>query len=211
MSETIEITGSQNNNNSKWSPFQGEEIDALIKHKGFVDSSGNINEIGENIVDETYRILEMCGDPNDASISETGLVLGYVQSGKTLSFTSLTAMARDNNFQIVIIIAGTSTPLSEQSYQRMLKDLRIDDRFDRKWNLIKNPESDAHLDSISNSLDKWRDESLSREKCPTVLITVMKQSHRLQNLINIMRILNLDGVPTLIIDDESDQASLNTS
>lgn len=210
MSETIEITGSQNNNNSKWNPFHGEEIDALIRHKGFVDSSGNINEAGENIVDSTYRILEMCGDPNDTSISETGLVLGYVQSGKTLSFTSLTAMARDNNFQIVIIIAGTSTPLSEQSYQRMLKDLRIDDRFDRKWNLIKNPESDAHLDSISNSLDKWRDESLPREKCSTVLITVMKQSHRLQNLINIMRNLNLNGVPTLIIDDESDQASLNT-
>ena len=210
MPETIEITGSQNNNSSKWNPYRGEEIDALIRHKGFVDSSGIINEDGENIIDSTYRILEMCGDPHDTSISETGLVLGYVQSGKTLSFTSLTAMARDNNYQIVIIIAGTSTPLSEQSYKRMLEDLRIENRSDRKWNLIKNPESDSHLDSISISLDKWLDDSFPREKCSTVLITVMKQSRRLQNLINIMRNLNFNNVPTLIIDDESDQASLNT-
>jgi hypothetical protein len=113
MTETIEITGSSNDNNVKWNPYQGEEIDALIKYKGFVGDDGKINIAGERIVDETYRILEMCGDPNTSNIIETGLVLGYVQSGKTLSFTSLTALANDNHYQIVVIIAGTSTPLSE--------------------------------------------------------------------------------------------------
>jgi hypothetical protein len=211
MSETIEITGNQeNNNNAKWKPFVGTEVDKLIKYKGFTDSQDKINNAGEKIIDETYQILEMCGNPNDQSIVETGLVLGYVQSGKTLSFTSLTAMARDNNFQIVIIIAGTSTSLSEQSYKRMLKDLQIDERRDRKWKILKNPENPNHRSSIQDSLEKWQDATLSREKCSTVLITVMKQTHRLQNLINVMRSLDLANVPTLIIDDESDQASLNT-
>jgi hypothetical protein len=211
MSETIEITGNQeNNNNAKWKPFVGTEVDKLIKYKGFTDSHDKINNAGEKIIDETYQILEMCGNPNDQSIAETGLVLGYVQSGKTLSFTSLTAMARDNNFQIVIIIAGTSTSLSEQSYKRMLKDLQIDERRDRKWKILKNPENPNHRSSIQDSLEKWQDATLSREKCSTVLITVMKQTHRLQNLINVMRSLDLANVPTLIIDDESDQASLNT-
>ena len=211
MSETIEITGNQeNNNNAKWKPFVGTEVDKLIKYKGFTDSQDKINNAGEKIIDETHQILEMCGNPNDKSIVETGLVLGYVQSGKTLSFTSLTAMARDNNFQIVIIIAGTSTSLSEQSYKRMLKDLQIDERRDRKWKILKNPENQNHRSSIQDSLEKWQDATLSREKCSTVLITVMKQTHRLQNLINVMRSLDLANVPTLIIDDESDQASLNT-
>jgi len=211
MSETIEITGNQeNNNNAKWKPFVGTEVDKLIKYKGFTDSQDKINNAGEKIIDETHQILEMCGNPNDKSIVETGLVLGYVQSGKTLSFTSLTAMARDNNFQIVIIIAGTSTSLSEQSYKRMLKDLQIDERRDRKWKILKNPENQNHRSSIQDSLEKWQDPTLSREKCSTVLITVMKQTHRLQNLINVMRSLDLANVPTLIIDDESDQASLNT-
>lgn len=211
MSESIEITGNQeNNNNAKWKPFVGTEVDKLIKYKGFIDSQDKISNAGEKIIDETYRILEMCGNPNNQSVVETGLVLGYVQSGKTLSFTSLTAMARDNNFQIVIIIAGTSTSLSEQSYKRMLKDLQIDERRDRKWKILKNPENQNHRSSIEDSLEKWQDPTLPREKCSTVLITVMKQTHRLQNLINVMRGLNLSNVPTLIIDDESDQASLNT-
>lgn len=210
MSETIEITGSQNNNNSKWNPFLGEEIDALIRHKGFVDSSGTINESGENIIDSTCGILGMCGNPNDTSISETGLVLGYVQSGKTLSFTSLTAMARDNNYQIVIIIAGTSTPLSVQTYERMKSDLRIDSRYDRKWVIIPNANTLEDRDTIQMKLDQWSDDSYPNERCSTVLITVMKNGNHLRNLADVFRGLNLMNVPTLIIDDESDQASLNT-
>lgn len=211
MSEIIEITGNQENiNNAKWQPFVGTEVERLIKFKGFTDSQGRIDDSGDKIIDETYRILEMCGNPNDNTTVETGLVLGYVQSGKTLSFTTLTAMARDNNYQIVIIIAGTSTPLSEQSYKRMLKDLQIEERRDRKWKIIKNPENQNHINSIQQSLEKWQDSTLPRERCSTVLITVMKQTHRLQNLINVMRSLDLSNVPTLIIDDESDQASLNT-
>ena len=211
MAETIEITGNQeSNNNAKWNPFVGTEVHKLIEFKGFTDSSNQIDETGNQIIDETHKILEMCGNPDESNVVETGLVLGYVQSGKTLSFTTLTAMARDNNYQIVIIIAGTSTPLSEQSYKRMLKDLRIEERRDRKWKIIKNPENQNHANSIRQSLEKWQDSTLPREKCSTVLITVMKQTHRLQNLTNVMRTLNLSNVPTLIIDDESDQASLNT-
>lgn len=210
MSEIIEITGSQNNNNAKWQPFQGEEIDALIKHKGFADTSGTINQVGENIIDETHRILEMCGDPNVDTVSETGLVLGYVQSGKTLSFTSLTAMARDNNFQIVIIIAGTSTALSVQTYERMRSDLRIDSRYDRKWVIIPNASTSEDRDTIQMKLDQWSDKTYPNERCSTVLITVMKNGNHLRNLADVLRGLNLHKVPSLIIDDESDQASLNT-
>ena len=210
MSEIIEITGSQNINNSKWQPYQGEEIDSLIKHKGFVDKSGNISTIGEKIIDETYRIMEMCVDPTENSNIETGLVLGYVQSGKTLSFTTLTALARDNNYQIVIIIAGTSTPLSEQTYERMRSDLRIDSRYDRKWVIIPNARTPEDRDTIGIKLEQWSDDSYPNERCSTVLITVMKNGNHLRNLEGIFKGLNLEGVPTLIIDDESDQASLNT-
>jgi len=210
MSETIEITGSSNTNNAKWQPYQGEEIDSLIKHKGFVDSSGNINSTGERVIDETFRILEMCGDPDKLSNIETGLVLGYVQSGKTLSFTSLTALANDNHYQIAIIIAGTSTTLSEQSFERMKNDLRIETRYDRKWTIIKNAGSAEDRDTIEMKLDQWSDSIFPKENCTTILLTVMKNGSRLRNLTDLLRGLNLEGVPTLIIDDESDQASLNT-
>lgn len=210
MAEIVEITGSTNPNNSKWQPYQGEEIEGLLKHKGFTDSTGNINETGDRVIDETFKILEMCGNPSEQQNVETGLVIGYVQSGKTLSFTSVAALANDNQYQIVIIIAGTSIPLSEQSFERMKKDLRVDTRFDRKWTIIKNAGTQEDRDTIEMKLEQWADPTFPRENCSTLLITVMKNGSRLRNLTNLLVDLNLNGVPTLIIDDESDQASLNT-
>lgn len=210
MEEIIEITGYANLNNSKWQPFQGEEIEGLLKHKGFTDNTGNINETGDRVIEESFKILEMCGDPTKLQNVETGLVIGYVQSGKTLSFTSVAALANDNQYQIVIIIAGTSIPLSEQSFERMKKDLRVDSRFDRKWTIIKNAGTQEDRDTIEMKLEQWADTTFPRENCSTLLITVMKNGSRLRNITNLFRDLNLIGVPTLIIDDESDQASLNT-
>jgi len=210
MTETIEITGSTNKNNAKWQPYQGEEIDGLIKTKGFVDEVGNINSTGERIIDETFRIMEMCGNPNATLSNDTGLVIGYVQSGKTLSFTSLAALANDNHYQIIIIIAGTSIPLSNQSFDRMKKDLRFETRFDRKWTIIKNPGTQEDGDTIQMKLEQWADNSFPKENCSTILLTVMKNGNRLRNLTDLLRTVNLNNVPTLIIDDEGDQASLNT-
>lgn len=210
MSETIEITGASNTNNAKWKPYQGEEIDEFIKTKGFVDSTGNINSTGERIIDETFRIMEMCGNPNEALNNDTGLVIGYVQSGKTLSFTSLAALANDNHYQIIIIIAGTSIPLSDQSFDRMKKDLRFETRFDRKWTIIKNPSTQEDGDTIQMKLEQWADNTFPKENCSTILLTVMKNGNRLRNITDLLRSVNLNNVPTLIIDDEGDQASLNT-
>jgi len=210
MSERIEIIGAANGNNSKWQAYQGEEIDGLIRHKGFVDSSGSINSSGERIIDETFRILEMCGDPKSNESIETGLVLGYVQSGKTLSFTSLAALANDNQYQIIVIIAGTSTALSVQSHERMKSDLRIGLRYDRKWTIIKNAETAEDRVTIEMKLEQWTDPTYPKENCSTILLTVMKNGSRLRNLTDLLRGLDLSGVPTLIIDDEGDQASLNT-
>ena len=55
----------------------------------------------------------------------TGLVLGQVQSGKTLSFTAVAAMARDNGYRVVIVITGTTTTLLDQSVNRLRRDLGL--------------------------------------------------------------------------------------
>lgn len=81
--------------------------------------------------------MALCGSPEQKTNSETGLVFGYVQSGKTMSFTTLTALAKDNDYQIVIVIAGISTNLLDQSTKRLEKDLRLNDRYDRKWLGVK--------------------------------------------------------------------------
>ncbi|MCU0473672.1 MAG: Z1 domain-containing protein [Bacteroidales bacterium] len=210
MTERIEIQGFAANR--IWTPVVGDESLELLRTKGFANTDGTLNESGNMLLDEAYRVLQACGNPNLASNNDTGLVIGYVQSGKTLSFTILTALARDNHFQVVIVIAGTSVNLVNQSTERLRRDLRVNERYglEQKWALLKNPETNEDFDLIEMILNQWRNPHYPNERCRTVLITVMKNGPRLRNLTQLLSGLNLQGVPTLIIDDEGDQASLNT-
>ncbi len=210
MAEVIEIL--LNIEAKDWNPFVGDETNELLRSKGFANPDRTLNESGQRVLDETYRIMQVCGNPSSTINNETGIVIGYVQSGKTLSFTTLTALARDNNYQIVIIIGGTSVNLLDQSTNRVRKDLRIDSRygFEQKWTQITNPRSQEDFDTILNALDQWSNPTFPNDRCRTILITVMKNGSHLRNLSDLLNSMNLARVPTLIIDDEGDQASLNT-
>lgn len=208
MTEIIEIQNTQGG--SEWTPFVGDETNNLLHSKGFSRGDGTLNDDGVRVLDETYRIMQVCGNPNSDSNSETGIVIGYVQSGKTLSFTTLTALARDNNYQIVIVIAGTSISLVNQSTNRLRVDLRLNTRYDRKWTLLQNPSTREDRETIETTLEQWADPTFSNDRCRTILITVMKHGSHLSSLANTLDGLQLNGVPILIIDDEGDQASLNT-
>lgn len=157
-------------------------------------------------------ILSKAAAPNAGAGQETGLVIGYVQSGKTMSFETVAALARDNRFHMVIVVAGTSNPLFEQSTGRLRRDLRLDEAGrERRWIHFANPgDEDATAQAIRDVLDDWRDEGTPEEFKKTVLITVLKNHQRLENLKDLILTLGIQGSPVLIIDDEADKASLNT-
>jgi hypothetical protein len=189
-----------------WQPIVGTETKELLEYL-------KLDEVStERLLNETKAILALCGSPQQDTNSETGLVFGYVQSGKTMSFTTLTALAKDNDYQIIVVIAGISTNLVDQSTKRLEKDLRLNDRYDRKWlGVKKNPtNTSTDRDDISTVLKEWKNPTFPEDERRTVLITVMKNTKHLQNLIDVFKRLDLQKVPVLIIDDEGDQASLNT-
>lgn len=103
------------NNNGNWQPTIGDETLALFNHLGLPQDSE------QTLLNETIEILSQCGHSSQTTFSEIGLVFGYVQSGKTMSFTTLTALAKDNGYRLVIIIAGISTNLVAQSFTRLEK------------------------------------------------------------------------------------------
>jgi len=190
-----------------WTPIIGEETEQLLEYL-------KLDEVStQRLLNETTSILALCGSPEQKTNAETGLVFGYVQSGKTMSFTTLTALAKDNDYQIIVVIAGISTNLLDQSTKRLEKDLRLNERFDRKWlGVKKNPtNTSTDRDDISTVLKEWKNPTFPEDERRTVLITVMKNPRHLQNLIDVLQRLDLREVPTLIIDDEGDQASLNTN
>ena len=190
-----------------WQPTIGLETKGVIERKQLPANAGEI------VIDAAVSILARGVDPSDCqNYQRTGLVVGYVQSGKTLSFTTVMALARDNGYGLIITIAGISKALLNQSTGRLRKDLFIDNIVGYpRWSLFTNPiNSGENWRSINQILEERRDPQVPEIERPTILITVMKHHKHLANLIALLRKFDLEDVPTLIVDDEADQASLNT-
>lgn len=194
---------------ARWQPFIGDEARNLIN--GIVNKGILTRESADQILNTAASILARGADPTTRRGQETGLVVGYVQSGKTLSFTTVAALARDNNFPIVIVITGTKNNLRDQSTERLLKDLKVNEvDGPPRWTCFQEPKLRDHHQIISQIIEDWACDDIPKNEKATILITVKKQWQVLNRLTELVSALNLDEVPVLIIDDEADQASLNT-
>lgn len=199
MSETIKIIQPKETN---FHIEEGARTRDLISRLTKLD-----NDERETLLTESKNILAKCINPNNTIGSTTGIAIGYVQSGKTMSFTTLTALAIDNGFRIVIYFAGIKVNLLEQTTKRLKKDLHTESDNSRFFKVYQSPTVDdnVHL-KIKNAL------GLNHK--PAILITVLKHYKHIEELTKIFRTpevrdaLGNNGV--LIIDDEADQASLNT-
>tara|TARA_B110000503_G_scaffold143622_1_gene246413 strand:- start:1508 stop:3646 length:2139 start_codon:yes stop_codon:yes gene_type:complete len=183
-----------------WNVSIGNQAINLLERKGLKgDEKGKV-------LNEACDILGNCGDPSKEENSITGLAIGYVQSGKTLSFTTVAALASENKFNAILIIAGSTTKLVDQTSKRLERDLDIYKRSEISWKLFKNPKKNQE-DKIYGDMEV----GLFNDK-PILLITVMKNISHLKNLnylFDSKRLKSLN-LKVLIIDDEADQASLNT-
>jgi hypothetical protein len=169
-----------------------------------------LGDAADSVIEEARQVLRRCGKPRSVPSREVGLVTGYVQSGKTLNYTCLCALARDNGYPLIIIITGISTNLLDQSTGRLQRDLRLLERQDRKWLPIaidtRHP-TPAQL--VADALGDWEDSNVPESRRQSVLITVMKNHRNLDYLVQALSNVPLERVPALVIDDEGDQASLN--
>src|SRR5437867_54978 len=122
----------------RWIPKQGDHTTEFLERKRReLGANGDADPMGRVLM-EAQTILGRCVPPTAPRGTETGLVVGYVQSGKTMSFTTLMALAKDNGYQLVVVIAGIATNLKRQSERRLAKDLGID-QTERAWFHFENP------------------------------------------------------------------------
>lgn len=159
----------------------------------------------ETLKSEAVEILSKCNNPKSHTVqSSTGLAFGYVQSGKTMSFTVLSALAGDNNYKVIIYFAGTKNNLLKQTTKRLRKDLINNGVNNDFYKIHENP-GPQDVFRIRNQL------RLSKK--PTILINVLKNYRHIDNLAEIFSNVQIQDVlgkqAVLIIDDEADQASLN--
>lgn len=156
----------------------------------------------QRIVERGTEILSNFPDPNGEDRQTTGLVIGKVQSGKTLSFTALTALAASNGYRMIVVLAGTKNALMMQTMQRLERDLGT-----------QQPERISRFLVLSNPTlnhDYLISDTLSPETNGTVLIVCLKHAQHIDDVRTLLSSPGIPQMPTLIIDDEGDEASLNT-
>ena len=146
------------------------------------------------------RILARGPQGNGAEPLRTGLALGYVQSGKTTSIMALTALAADQGYRIIVALLGVTNLLLAQNTARIVEALGIESRADYRWVRLPNPSGTKGGREIRAWLDRDR----------VVLIPVLKHAGRIRQLADALDRAAIGTLPMLIIDDEADQASLNT-
>lgn len=153
----------------------------------------------EGIWGAASSILEQGPQPGQAS-DATVLALGYVQSGKTTSITALAAAAADDGYHVIVALLGSTNLLLDQNRQRLEGSLGITTRNDYVWISETNPATDAAGKKLRGFVDMGR----------VCLLPVLKHAGRIRAVAKQLAKLP-DELRVLIIDDEADQASLNTS
>ncbi len=213
-------------------------------------------------LDETTTdVIERLSDPTRGSVKQTkGLVVGYVQSGKTANFTGVVAKAIDAGYRLIIVLTGTIEILRAQTQRRMDMELmgvenilkgqdpqdpqvvkELDYQQDTEWiadRFLRHGaalEQDAvvHIDRVTTHRSDYKrlPQGLTKLKfhkydkaqplnAPANLFRldayvaiIKKNPAPLKKLIADLKPIqgDLAQLPVLIIDDESDQASVDTT
>lgn len=90
------------------------------RYKLYLSNDGFEPKVIKNIELSCEQILARCANPKTTALTEKkkGLVVGDVQSGKTANYLGLINMAYDYGYRIVVLLAGTTNSLREQTQKR---------------------------------------------------------------------------------------------
>lgn len=189
-----------------WQPLVGPQA------TGMIDRSGLPEAARKQILEDAVRVLGRCINPDswDREEASAELVVGEVQSGKTRSFTALTALAHDNKFPLVIVLAGTKKNLMTQTLERLEHDLAMDgDGGLPTWLPLDMRNHRPKAEDTAQTIRAWRDNPTWHPA--TTVAVVLKNRANLDRARDFVAELvqSCGSFPALIIDDEGDQAGLN--
>ena len=171
-----------------------------------------------DITDEdTDVVMNNLADPHGEPFSIKGMVVGHVQSGKTSNYSALIAKAADAGYRFIVVIAGAQNNLRDQT-QKRLQESFIGVRHIGVGSLPDFDSSRMPDCLTSETSDFKKDIAKSRKttnfenmKLP-ILVVIKKHTKTLDQLLEWLNdnYPNQVDKPMLVIDDESDYASINT-
>jgi len=222
-------------NFKEWYPKARQEISFYYwrrLEKFWRDRTVLPKDVVRSVDDVTDEIMGYLGNPADLSSwnRRRGLVMGHVQMGKTTNYSALISKAADAGYRIIIVLAGMTNSLRQQT------QIRLDKTF-----VGRSSVSDSTSAQIYDVARVFMGTSNVRVRYPycgttqiadfsvnharavgahegnfadPILFVIKKNPQVLETLVDWLRGLRpgelLDG-PLLLIDDEADNASVNTA
>ncbi len=235
MDVGVYINDSENGHQS-WLPSRRADVDFFFwgRYKKYLEEVKHWNpRLTAGLGKVSDEILDLCGNPQEDHFAIKGLVLGDVQSGKTANYTAICNKAADTGYRIIIILAGMQENLRKQTQERLDAECT-----GRKSEYYLNPKAEQGIKnqpvgvgrygtrnkivaftSVTKDFDSGilRNNNLGIENvnCPVILV-VKKNKRILNNLIKWLSDNNTHNaadqieLPLMLIDDEADNASVNT-
>ena len=194
--------------------------------------------IAKSIGNPTDLLLNAIADPNKPIVQEKrAMVVGYVQSGKTANYIGLINKALDAGYRYIIVLAGIHNNLRSQTQARIDEEVlgyetsseakqKQKERAEKNKIGVGNLYNAGFVQTLTfrdekGDFTKTKSGWSTSPDIPTIIVT-KKIKSTLTNLIE-----NIEGnsaisidengryymnakYPLLLIDDEADQASVNT-
>lgn len=182
----------------------------------------------EELQDSTARVLDVLDDPQrEGPWDWRGLVVGDVQSGKTAHYAGVINRAADAGYRVIVVLAGMHDVLRLQTQKRLDQDFLGHDTDPRKRKGGSGGRTPIgvglipprkHVDSVTTAQPKGDFNQVLADGVNFALsahpfLFVVKKNHAiLKNLNRWIKRLPDESrqVPLLVIDDEADQASVDT-
>lgn len=182
----------------------------------------------------TNDILDLAGDPTKPGVwNRRGLVLGDVQSGKTGTYLGLFSKAADAGYRLFILFAGNTEVLRQQT------QARVDEAFIGRDSSIGVPRKGAKVtrkhigvglirkdlaqgSGMTTVLQDFSGKSYEassitiQTEAPHPYVFVIKKNKHILEALKAWLKEQVDvsggvlSVPVMMLDDESDYASINT-
>lgn len=197
--------------------------DYLIDKKHF--SPSVISTLGDETLDQklmNYILNPQSSHPD--AILKRGLIIGDVQSGKTSTYIGFICKAADAGYRVFILLTGTIESLRRQTQERVEEgfvgiDMSASATGGKRVGVGEDNKPILAMALTSRAGDFAGDSNkiaVALSDKNAVVFVIKKQKDVLTKLRDWLVSLNADpsgkiDIPMLMIDDEADNASINTS
>lgn len=162
--------------------------------------SGSLKSVIDEIENASTKVVAHLACPYVRNLAKRGLVVGYVQSGKTANYTAVMAKAADAGYRLFIVLSGMHNNLRRQTQVRLINDLG--NEYWHRWTSADADFGDAEPGA-----------AVLIGGVPSMAV-VKKNQSRLSSLIEWLDNIPIDirrRSPILLLDDEADQATPNSA